>query len=55
MNEWEERVFNELISKGYTKEWAKHCSEFAGSLYLKRFNEVREVMNVIINQIGLNE
>ena len=55
MNEWEEKVFNELVSRGYTTEWAKHCASFAGSLYTKRFNEVSEVMNVITKTIGLHE
>ena len=53
MNEWEKRVFEELILKGYNKEWAEHCAKFAGSLYDKKFEEVREVMDVISFQIGL--
>jgi len=53
MNEWEKRVFEELVLRGYNKEWAEHCAKFAGSLYNKKFEEVREVMDVISLQIGL--
>lgn len=52
-NEYYDKTLIAMAEHGFREEYSKRIAVFAGSLYLKRHNEVHEMLEIVNKVLGL--